>query len=103
MLRKTALALAIGAGLVGATTARTTAQAVVLAVPPAYVVVPRAYAEIGPPPGLGYVWLPRYHRWVYRYYYRDRDWDRYWDRDWDRDRRFARRYDRDAYDRHPWR
>ncbi len=70
MVRKTALALALSIGLLGISGARASAQEVVVSVAPPYVAVPPAYVEIGPPPGPGYFWVPRYHRWEFRPYYR---------------------------------
>jgi hypothetical protein len=73
MMKKMALTLAMGFGLLVASSKQASAQRVVVgvAVPPAVVVVPPAYVEIGPPPGPGYVWIPSFHRWGYRpYYYR---------------------------------
>ena len=70
MVRKTALALALSIGLLGASGARALAQEVVVRAAPPYVEVPPAYVEIGPPPGPGYVWIPRYHRWEFHHYYR---------------------------------
>jgi hypothetical protein len=86
MFRKAALALALGAGLVGISSARASAQGIVGRV---YVAVPPAYVEFGPPPGPGYVWVPEYRRWEFRHY--DRDF--YRGRDW-------RRYDRPSFERH---
>jgi hypothetical protein len=81
MLRKAALTLAIGAGLLGASSARASAQGIVGRV---YVGVPPVVVEVGPPPGPGYVWVPEYRRWelgpaypVYPGYYRGRGWRAY--------------------------
>jgi len=77
MVRKAALALAMIAGLLGITSAQASAQAIVGRV---YVAVPPVYVALGPAPGPGYVWVPRYRRWEFRGYdhrfYRDRDWRR---------------------------
>jgi hypothetical protein len=95
MLGKGAFVLAVGAALLAAPSARASAQVV-----EGYVAVPPVYVEIGPPPGPGYVWVPRFHRWEYRrafgptYY---RDWDRWRDRREDADR--YRDYDRRDYRR----
>jgi hypothetical protein len=88
MVKKIALALAVGLGLLGVTGARASAQEVVVRVPSPFVVVPPAYVELGPPPGPGYVWVPQYHRWVFQHYYvHDRDFYRgYAHRDFDRGR-----------------
>ena len=99
MLRKAAVALAVSVGLVALTSAQASAQVFV----GGYVAVPPVYGEVGPQPGPGYVWVPRYHRWEYhrfdRPFYRDRDWRR--DRDWDRERDWRRDRDRDwGRDRH---
>jgi hypothetical protein len=65
MVRKAVVALAITLGLLGATSARASAQAIVGGV---YVAAPPVYVQIGPAPGPGYVWVPLYHRWVFRGY-----------------------------------
>ena len=76
MVRKTVVALAISAALMGATSARASAQIAA----GVYVPAPPVYVEMGPMPGPGYVWMPRYHRWEFhgynRRFYRDRDWRR---------------------------
>ena len=88
MVGKMGLTLALGATLLGAASGRASAQAVVRG--GFYVAAPPAYVEVVPvAPGPDYIWIPRYHRWVFRG----------WGRDWafDRDRRFERYrvYDRD--------
>jgi hypothetical protein len=92
MVRKIALAFAVSIGLLGVSGARASAQEVVVGVAPPYVVVPPAYVEIGPPPGRGYYWVPRYRRWEFRHF--DRDDYRRFDRDYDRhfDRHEGRPY-----------
>jgi hypothetical protein len=62
MVRKTIMALALGAALVGAVGTRASAQAVrvVIGAPAAYI------GAVVASPGPGYVWVPGYHRWVYR-------------------------------------
>jgi hypothetical protein len=91
MIRKAAMALAISAGLLALPSARASAQDFVGRV---YVATPPVYLEIGPP-GPGYVWIPRFHRWEFNPYYRGdyfrdrhyfRDHDRFRDRDWRHDR-----------------
>ena len=64
MVRKTLMALAIGAALMGAVGTRASAQRVsarvVVGAPAIYV------GAVIPSPGPGYVWEPAYHRWFYR-------------------------------------
>lgn len=64
MVRKTLMALAIGAALMGAMGTRASAQVVsarvVVGAPAVYV------GAVIPSPGPGYVWVPAYHRWFYR-------------------------------------
>jgi hypothetical protein len=66
MLRKVMTTLALSAALVGGIGTAASAQPMVaqvsLAGPPVYIGV-----EVGPP-GPGYIWVPRFHRWVYRGY-----------------------------------
>lgn len=64
MVRKTLMALAIGAALMGAVGTRASAQMVSARV---VVGAPVVYAgAVIPSPGPGYVWVPAYHRWFYR-------------------------------------
>ncbi len=64
MVRKTLMALAIGAALMGAMGTRASAQSlsarVIVGAPAVYV------GAVIPSPGPGYVWVPAYHRWFYR-------------------------------------
>lgn len=64
MVRKTLMALAIGAALMGAVGTRASAQVVsarvIVGAPAVYV------GAVIPSPGPGYVWVPAYHRWFYR-------------------------------------
>jgi len=62
MGRKTIMALAIGAALLGAAAPRASAQSVrvVVGAPAVYV------GAIVASPGPGYVWVPEFHRWCYR-------------------------------------
>jgi|HubBroStandDraft_4_1064222.scaffolds.fasta_scaffold52618_2 hypothetical protein len=64
MVRKTLMALAIGAALMAAVGTRASAQAVSARV---VVGAPVVYAgAVIPAPGPGYEWVPAYHRWFYR-------------------------------------
>jgi hypothetical protein len=105
MLLKTGLVLALSTALVGAMSSRASAQVIEGGV---YIPAPQAYVEIGPPPGLGYVWIPGHRRWEYhpelRYYngrdgWYDRDgWRGAYHRDRD-DGRYRRDRDHRDYDR----
>jgi hypothetical protein len=88
MRGKMGLVLAFGAALLGTVGSRASAQIAVRG--GFYVAAPPVYVEVVPgAPGPDYIWIPQYHRWVFRG--RDRDWA------FDRDRRFERYrvYDRD--------
>ena len=97
MRGKIGLVVALGAALLGTVGTRASAQAVRGGF---YVAAPPVYVEVAPvAPGPDYVWIPQYHRWVWRGRDRDLAFDR--DRRYDRYRVYDRgeRFDRDRFDR----